>query len=249
MSTQISPTRRAHGPGQIDSPKPMAWRPYENLVDGELDNRELGKVTGWMRFFRNGKEPLRVTFDLAGDFQEDIRGAKIRLSNPQPADRYDGGETYMEGFSEVQRGTAGDITSGRPLGPWTEEIATQLIMQNEIAFDDLRIHGSERVRRRKEFSDQYREHIANGDLYYACGTYPYIEWFSDNGRVVLELDPSQVEIVETSRPKEKTPAELYQDAKKRDEAMMSFMGEMLRSASDENRRHGGDSNVTGIVVH
>jgi hypothetical protein len=70
----------------------MAWRPYANLIDGELDNRIPGKVTGWMRFFRSGKRPLKVIFDLSGDFHEDIRGKMIRLSNPDPAEqaRYDG---------------------------------------------------------------------------------------------------------------------------------------------------------------
>src|SRR2546427_8957611 len=115
----------------------MAWRPYENLIDGELDNRTPGKVTGWMRFFRHRKRPLRVTFDLAGDFHEDIRGKVIRLKNPSPSDEdtrlrdRDG----MEGFSPTQRGAVGDITAGVPLGPWTEELAQQLMAQNELIWD------------------------------------------------------------------------------------------------------------------
>ena len=83
----------------------MAWRPYENLIDGELDNRTPGKVTGWIRFFRNEQPPLRVTFDLEGDFHEDIRGTVIRLSNPNPSDRYRDGGTYMDGFNPIQNGT------------------------------------------------------------------------------------------------------------------------------------------------
>lgn len=31
-------------------------------------------------------------------------------------------------------------------------------------------------------------------------TYPYVEWYADNGRVVLELEPDQVEVVGTPRP-------------------------------------------------
>ena len=246
--SSISPTRRAHGPGQIHSPKPMAWRPYENLIDGELDNRTPGKVTGWMRFFRNGKQPLRVTFDLEGDFHEDICGAKIRLSNSQPSDHHEGRDTYMEGFSEVQQGTVGDMTSGRSLGQWSEQIAQQLMMRNEIAWDDFGLHGAERERRRKEFFDRYQAHIAKGDLYYPYSSYPYLEWYSDNGRVVLELDQSQVEIVETSRPKAKAPAELYREAKKRDEAMMTFMGELAQNFSEDNHEDGG-GDVTGVVIN
>src|SRR3989442_1231833 len=84
-------------PGININPTPMAWRPYENLIDGELDNRTPGKVTGWIRFFRNEQPPLRVTFDLEGDFHEDIRGTVIRLSNPDPSDRHPDGGTYMKG--------------------------------------------------------------------------------------------------------------------------------------------------------
>src|SRR3989441_295771 len=35
----------------------MAWRPYENLIDGELDNRTPGKVTGWMLAFAKEAHP------------------------------------------------------------------------------------------------------------------------------------------------------------------------------------------------
>jgi hypothetical protein len=54
----------------------MAWRISSYLVEGELDNTHLGKVTGWMQF-AGMKE--KVTFDMKGDFHRDIRGAKIRF--------------------------------------------------------------------------------------------------------------------------------------------------------------------------
>jgi hypothetical protein len=122
----------------------MAWRPHENLIEGELDNRTPGRVTGWLRFVGLDE---RVTFDLEGDFHRDIRGTLIRLSNPSPVER---SPEYMDGFSSVQKGRAGDITAGLPP----------------------------------------RDYVA----------YPYIEWYSDNGRVVLELEPSQLEVVGTPRP-------------------------------------------------
>ena len=113
----------------------MAWRPHTNLIDGELSNRVPGKVTGWMRFFRKRRQPLRVVFDLAGDFHEDIRGSDIVLKNDHPFDGNISLErkgTYMEGFDPVQRGTVGDMTAGLPLGPWTEELADRLMAQLEI---------------------------------------------------------------------------------------------------------------------
>jgi hypothetical protein len=227
----------------------MAWRPYENLMDGELDNTTPGKVTGRMRFFRNGKPPLRVTFDLAGDFHEDIRGALIRLSNPNPSDRnIDTKGSYMDGMARVQRGTVGDITAGISLGPWTETLAEKLLAQNELVWDENGIQGSEREERRQEYATSYREHIKAGDRYYPYVDYPYIEWYSENGRVVLELDPSQVKIVKRAHKKPKTPVELHGDERKRSRAFGSFMAGMLESFSRKNRKKGGDGNVTGIVV-
>src|SRR5437667_3578658 len=107
----------------------MARRPHLDLIDGALSNRVPGKVTGWMRFFRRGKQPLRVVFDLEGDFHEDIRGSDIVFKNDNPADTNislgrDG--TYMEGFDPAQGGTVGDMTAGFPLGPWTEALAHKL---------------------------------------------------------------------------------------------------------------------------
>jgi len=128
----------------------MAWRPYENLIEGELDNTVPGRVTGWIRFL-GMTEPVRL--ELEGDFHRDIRGSKIRFHNPSPSDRNQTGAlreirkgSYMEGFSPVQTGKAGDITAGLPPQDYVP--------------------------------------------------YPYIEWFSEeNGRVVLELEPEQVEVI------------------------------------------------------
>ena len=67
--------------------------------------------------------------------------------------------------------------------------------------------------------------------------------------MVLELDPSQVEIVKSdSHPKDKTPADLLKDKKKREKAFTSFFEGMVKDLSRVNREKGGDGNVTGIVV-
>ena len=88
----------------------MTWLLTPYLLEGELDNRQPGKITGWMRFagMRN-----KATFNLDGDFCEDIRGKRIILNG-----RYTGRDRdavkYLEGFLAYQRGKAGDITLGRP---------------------------------------------------------------------------------------------------------------------------------------
>ena len=225
----------------------MAWRPYENLIDGELSNRVPGKVTGWMRFFRRRRQPLRVVFDLAGDFHEDIRGSDIVLKNDAPADRNislerDG--TYMEGFDPMQHGTVGDMTAGLPLGPWTEELAQRLKTQLEINWRENGITGTELEDRRRDVAAEYAAKIAAGELYYPYVAYPYLEWYSDNGRVVLELDPSQITVIRPETPPtEKSPQELVQDRKNRAKASGSLMCSIL-----ESFRTGKNGKVTGIVI-
>jgi len=120
----------------------MAWRPTEYLLEGELDNTNPGKVTGWMRF-AGMKE--RVTFDLKGNFHRDIRGAKIHFTgNGWEGDPK--APSYMDGMSTEQTGEVGDMTAGLP------------------PYDYVK--------------------------------YPYIEWYSEeNGRVVIELAPDQVEVI------------------------------------------------------
>jgi len=122
----------------------MAWRVSAYLIEGELDNTHLGKVTGWMQF-AGLKE--KVTFDLKGDFHRDIRGAKIHFTGDAyetdpPADAV----SYMDGFALHHTGKAGDITAGLPP----------------------------------------RDYVG----------YPYAEVYSDqNGRMVIELEPVQVEVI------------------------------------------------------
>jgi hypothetical protein len=87
----------------------MAWRPSEYLIEGELDNRTRGRVTGWMRFVGLRE---KVTFELKGDFHRDIRGTLIRLTNPKHAEEASEAERYMQGFWSLQKGSAGDITAG-----------------------------------------------------------------------------------------------------------------------------------------
>lgn len=180
----------------------MAWRPYDNLIEGELDNTTLGKVTGWITFYREGNEPLTVSLDLVGDFHEDIRGCTIRLHNPIPQERNNLLEregSYMDDFDPQQVGQVGDITAG------------------------LQVNGE-----------------------YPYTNYPYIEWYSEtNGRVVLELEPSQLAIVEDRRA-EVAPVsdeEREEAARKREEAMV----ESLKDLANRARESSGKPPI-GVIV-
>jgi hypothetical protein len=225
----------------------MAWRPNENLIDGELSNRVPGKVTGWMRFFRKRRQPLRVVFDLEGDFHEDIRGSDIVFKNDVTADKNislerDG--TYMDGFDPVQRGTVGDMTAGLPLGPWTEALAKRLKAQLEVVWQENGITGTELEERRRSVEADYAAKIAAGELYHPYVPYPYFEWYSDNGRVVLELDPSQITVIRPETPPaKKSSQELARDRKNRAKSFGNFMRGMV-----ESFRKGKNGKVTGIVI-
>lgn len=120
----------------------MAWRPSQYLIEGELDNTEPGKVTGWMQFAGMTK---KVTFNLRGNFHRDIRGAKVHLTGDGQSGNSEAAE-YMDGFTLHQTGEVGDMTAG---GPPVDYVNS-----------------------------------------------PYYEWFGqENGRVVLELDREQVQVI------------------------------------------------------
>lgn len=89
----------------------MAWRPNCQLIAGELDNTSPGRVTGWLEFV--GLD-AKVRLDLRGDFHRDIRGAVLRLKNPEPMQDVAESRRYLEGFAKVQTGDVGDITAGLP---------------------------------------------------------------------------------------------------------------------------------------
>lgn len=147
----------------------MAWRPTEYVIEGELDNTRLGKVTGWIQFA--GIQD-KVVLDLAGDFHRDIRGAKLHFYGDAREDAVpEDISRYFEGFSLTQTGNTGDITAGK----------------------------------------EPRDYV----------DYPYIEWYSDqNGRVVLELDPCQIEVIGTPIPAaESFPVSRQQQ----NQNMMNFM--------------------------
>jgi len=155
----------------------MAWRISAYLIEGELDNTQPGKVTGWMRFAGLTE---KMTFDLKGDFHRDIRGAKIHLTgnasetNP-PAEA----PSEMDGLALHQTGKVGDITAGLPPHDY--------------------------------------------------GDRPYVEWYGDeNGRVVIELEPAQVQVIGTPIPAcESDPISRQQQ----DRNMAEFLGDVAADLS------------------
>ncbi len=169
----------------------MAWRPYENLIAGELSNTVPGKVTGWLRFVGMEEE---VKLNLNGDFHRDIRGTRIRLRNPQPMDRNQAeaaGEprqgSYMRRFSPVQTGEVGDITAGLPPYDYTKDCV-------------------------------------------------YIEWYSEeNGRVVLELESEQVEVIGKPLPPDtQEPISRQKQAGNMSRFLAGLCGHLARAGAEQD---------------
>jgi len=154
----------------------MAWRVSAYLIEGELDNTQPGKVTGWMQFAGLNE---KVTLDLQGDFHRDIRGAKIHFTGDAcEVDLAADAVGYMEGFALHHTGKAGDITAGLPPADYV--------------------------------------------------AYPYLEWFGDeNGRVVIELEPVQVEVIGAPIPAcESDPISREQQNRNMAEFLGSIAAEM-----------------------
>lgn len=153
----------------------MAWRPYENLIEGELDNRVPGAVTGWLDFYRDRKDPLHVLFHLEGDFHRDIAGYRVRLRNLRtPLERHPG---YLDGFSPEQHGVVGDMTAGfevdgevpyvrYPYFEWYAENGRVVLEGPEVTVEDgkLRTVSHEEVaaqqRAREEAMERYLTEMA-----------------------------------------------------------------------------------------
>ncbi len=85
----------------------MAWRIDEQLIRGEIDNRERGRVKGRL-WFVGLAEPVRL--ELAGNAWRDVAGHLIRFTNPKPKA---GPLHVLKGFALLQRGVVGDITASR----------------------------------------------------------------------------------------------------------------------------------------
>jgi hypothetical protein len=211
----------------------MTWRP-KHLIEGRLDNRTPGKVTGWMRFYRPHKRWRErifwINLDLDGDFHEDIRGMVLWLLSDDRFDRKEPlrPECDLEGFDPVQRGKVGDITSGLSLGRWSEDISRAVLKLQELRWDKLGISGREREARRREVLDQHRRYITGRDHFFPFAPFPYLEWFSEqNGRVVLDLSPSQIDVhcgwSTLKQRRVKTPEELFADEERRASAFSSFV--------------------------
>ena len=82
----------------------MAWRIYEQVVRGEIDNRIRGRMTG--KLWLSGREQPLI-LDLKGNAWRDLAGRRLLITNPAPQ------PGKMDGLADLQAGVVGDITASR----------------------------------------------------------------------------------------------------------------------------------------
>lgn len=82
----------------------MAWRIDEQVIRGEIDNRERGRVTGTL-WFVGRDEP--ITLALRGDAWRDLAGRRLQFRNPTPR------PGDIGSLQSNQSGEVGDITASR----------------------------------------------------------------------------------------------------------------------------------------
>lgn len=96
----------------------MAWRIDEQVLEGEIDNRSKGRVTGWIRLV----DGRRVRLRLKGNAWPDIAGSCLHFHNKAPVDG------KLDGFNSEQVGNAGDITASRKVKDLLVPVETFLAM-------------------------------------------------------------------------------------------------------------------------
>lgn len=82
----------------------MAWRIDEQVIRGEIDNRNKGRVTGRI-WIVDRDQPLEL--DLSGNPWADLAGHKLVFRNPHPK------SAPLDNFATRQQGAVGDITASR----------------------------------------------------------------------------------------------------------------------------------------
>ena len=88
--------------GRIGQQWELAWRIDGQVIRGEIDNREHGRVVGRL-WLSSRVEPIEL--DLAGDCWFDLAGRLLRFTNPEPKDM------DRDGLTTEQKGMVGDITA------------------------------------------------------------------------------------------------------------------------------------------
>lgn len=100
----------------------MAWRIQNQVVEGELDFRVRGKVTGWIRL-AGRNNPLDLA--LEGCPWRDLAGHFLRFTHSSPE------VAPLEGLADDQVGDVGDMTASRKVKVPDVDIDTFVKLKQE----------------------------------------------------------------------------------------------------------------------
>ena len=156
----------------------MAWRLGQFVVRGEINNTSRYSVRGWIEF-RGRKGPFLL--QLTGDCNPDLAGRHIRFeardSESQAKHTEIGsqppGEVDLSGLASQQIGPTGTMTAAR-------KVKVADCPPKELYL---------RCKLDEPPPMQWKRCL-------------YLEWYSQNGRVVVELADPRIEFVEPDEPAE-----------------------------------------------
>ena len=134
----------------------------------------------------------------------------------------------MDGFAAAQHGTVGDITAGIPLGPWTDALAQKLMQRMSSSGTSRASRASGAKNSAGDCRTVPRVMLRRATLL-PYVDYPYVEWYAENGTGGLELDPSQMEIVDMAPKRPENAAELLGDEEERSGRLVASCREWSRS--------------------
>jgi hypothetical protein len=102
----------------------MAWRIAKTVVQGELDNREPGRIRGRV-WLVDRDDPL--TLELSGNCSRDVAGCCVQFKNPEPEST----EREQTELAVQQIGAAGEITAARKARVFDVPLEQALQMSRE----------------------------------------------------------------------------------------------------------------------
>src|SRR5437016_3702643 len=107
----------------------MAWRIHDNVLKGEIDNRERGQVRG--RVWLLGRdEPLML--NLSGNCRRDLAGCLFSFVNPRSISTANLPSSMLPSDMAVeQTGVAGEITASRKVRVFDVPIEETLRITSE----------------------------------------------------------------------------------------------------------------------
>ncbi len=156
----------------------MALRLGEYIVRGELRNTQANSVYGWIEFAPDYGVHIELTGNLRGKLERKHIKFSAPSSNAPPKAWSEGSlPPEIESLADRQIGVVGDVLLRRVQVP-------------TIPVEDfVKLEGSE----------QSKYSVEKDCL--------YLEWYSQNGRVVAEIIEPEIEFVEDSRADDTEPPE------------------------------------------